>query len=299
MPLNFPPSFALGVSAFALAGLVVGPGEQGQAREVIGLEGRSSRVVQVAVDVRRSVMGRIAFSAGAHPHEDVYVVNADGFRSQAADRRSGRGLRSLVVARRTADRVPARERGRGLDCRDLRDEREWVAETQPDEATRAGPLPGLVAAWQKDCVCLRPRRPDAQHLGDERRRLQAEAGEPSERRVSGLVARREEDRVRPEHVRADRLGYLGDECRRLPPEAVDRITRGRARRGVVSRREDDRVRTEAHPRTTRAYGSQTPTARGSICSQDEVANARPGRSGAPTYSLPPVESSSRAETGRA
>src|SRR5215207_11432230 len=78
MPLNFPPSFALGVSAFALAGLVVGPGEQGQAREVIGLEGRSSTVVQVAVDVRRSVMGRIAFSAGAHPHEDVYVVNADG-----------------------------------------------------------------------------------------------------------------------------------------------------------------------------------------------------------------------------
>lgn len=34
--------------------------------------------LQVAVDARRSPTGRIAFSAGPHPHEDVYAVNADG-----------------------------------------------------------------------------------------------------------------------------------------------------------------------------------------------------------------------------
>lgn len=60
-------------------GLVVGLAAQGQAREVIGLEGKRSTVfLQAAVDVRRSATGRIAFSAGPHPHEDVYVVNADG-----------------------------------------------------------------------------------------------------------------------------------------------------------------------------------------------------------------------------
>jgi Tol biopolymer transport system component len=57
IPLIIPRSLALAVSAFALAGLVVGPARQSQARDVIG---------------------RIAFSAGPHPHEDVYVVNADG-----------------------------------------------------------------------------------------------------------------------------------------------------------------------------------------------------------------------------
>jgi Tol biopolymer transport system component len=79
MPLIIPRSFALAVSAFALAGLVVGPARQGQARKVLGLEGkRSTLFLQAAVDVRRSATGRIAFSAGPHPHEDVYVVNADG-----------------------------------------------------------------------------------------------------------------------------------------------------------------------------------------------------------------------------
>jgi len=79
MPLTTPRSVVLAVSAFALAGLVVGPGGRGQGREVIGLERKSSTVfLRVAIDVRRSVKGRIAFSAGAHPHEDVYVVNADG-----------------------------------------------------------------------------------------------------------------------------------------------------------------------------------------------------------------------------
>jgi TolB protein len=72
-------SFALGVSAIVLAGLVGGFAGQGQAREVIGPEGQMSTVsLPVAVAVRRSATGRIAFSAGAHPHEDVYVVNADG-----------------------------------------------------------------------------------------------------------------------------------------------------------------------------------------------------------------------------
>jgi Tol biopolymer transport system component len=76
MPLSIPRSFAL---ALALAGPVVGPARQGQAREVIGLEGKTPTVfLQVTVDARRSATGRIAFSAGAHPHEDVYVVNADG-----------------------------------------------------------------------------------------------------------------------------------------------------------------------------------------------------------------------------
>src|SRR6266536_3534413 len=78
MPLTIPHSFALAVSASALAGLVVGPAGHGQAREVIGLEGkRSTAFLHVAV-VRRSATGRIAFSAGPHPHEDVYAVNADG-----------------------------------------------------------------------------------------------------------------------------------------------------------------------------------------------------------------------------
>jgi TolB protein len=79
MPLTIPRSFVLGVSAFALAGLVGGFPGQGRAREVIGLEGQRSTVSpQAAVAGRRSATGRIAFSAGPHPHEDVYVVNADG-----------------------------------------------------------------------------------------------------------------------------------------------------------------------------------------------------------------------------
>jgi Tol biopolymer transport system component len=79
MPLTIPRSFALAVSAFALAGLVVGPAGQGEPHEVVRLEGKRSTVfLRVAVDLRRSPTGRIAFSAGAHPHEDVYVVNADG-----------------------------------------------------------------------------------------------------------------------------------------------------------------------------------------------------------------------------
>ena len=72
-------SFARAVSALALAGLVGGLAEQGRAREVIALEGQRSTVsLQAAVDVRRSATGRIAFSAGPHPHEDVYIVNTDG-----------------------------------------------------------------------------------------------------------------------------------------------------------------------------------------------------------------------------
>jgi Tol biopolymer transport system component len=79
MPLTIPRSFVLAVSAFALAGLVGGFPGQGRAREVIGLEGQRSTVSpQAAVAGRRSATGRIAFSAGPHPHEDVYVVNADG-----------------------------------------------------------------------------------------------------------------------------------------------------------------------------------------------------------------------------
>jgi hypothetical protein len=53
MPLTNPCSFALAVSAFALAGLVLGPAGRVQAREVSGLEGKRSTVfLEVAVDVR-------------------------------------------------------------------------------------------------------------------------------------------------------------------------------------------------------------------------------------------------------
>lgn len=45
------------------------------------------------------------------------------------------------------------------------------------------------------------------------------------------------------------------------------------------------------PPTTRASGSQTPTALGSTCSQDGLVNAPLGRSGAPSCSLRPVRSS--------
>jgi TolB protein len=79
MPLAIRRSFVLAVSAVALAGVVVGPAGQGLAGEVVRLEGKRSTVfLQGAVDVRRSATGRIAVSVGPHPHEDVYVVNADG-----------------------------------------------------------------------------------------------------------------------------------------------------------------------------------------------------------------------------
>src|SRR4029453_12526910 len=79
MSLTIPHSFACAVSAFALAGLVGGFAGQGWAREVIGLEGQRSTVsLQVAVEGGRSATGRIPLSGGPHPHEGVYVVNADG-----------------------------------------------------------------------------------------------------------------------------------------------------------------------------------------------------------------------------
>ena len=59
--------------------LVVGSPGQGQSREIADLEDAGAALVlQVDVDARRTPGGRIAFSAGSHPHEDVYVVNADG-----------------------------------------------------------------------------------------------------------------------------------------------------------------------------------------------------------------------------
>jgi Tol biopolymer transport system component len=74
-----PHSFALAVSAFALGAFVGGLAGQGQAREAIDFERQRSTVFpQVVAEVHRSATGRIAFSAGPHPHEDVYVVNADG-----------------------------------------------------------------------------------------------------------------------------------------------------------------------------------------------------------------------------
>lgn len=39
---------------------------------------RPEAFVELAGDARRSPTGRIALSAGPHPHEDIYVVNADG-----------------------------------------------------------------------------------------------------------------------------------------------------------------------------------------------------------------------------
>ena len=79
MPLTIPHPFAVAVSALVLAGFAVCPAGQGQAGEAIGLKGKRSTVLlQVAVDARRSATGRIAFSAGPHPREDVYIVNADG-----------------------------------------------------------------------------------------------------------------------------------------------------------------------------------------------------------------------------
>jgi hypothetical protein len=243
LPVTIWSSFALAASAVALAELVVGPAGQGQAREVIGLEAaRSTVFLDSAVDERRSVTGRIAFSAGPHPHEDVYVVNPDGSGLERLTDDPGADFDPSWSSdgRRIAYR---HESGSGDSTAEI-----YVMNASGSQkrnlTRRPGQdhSPGLVAGREEDRVCLRPRRPDAERLGDECRRLQAAAGEPSERRVSGLVAQREKDRVRPEHVRPDRLGYLGDERRRLSPEAVHRITGGRARRGVVSGREDDRVR---------------------------------------------------------
>jgi dipeptidyl aminopeptidase/acylaminoacyl peptidase len=63
MPLSTLRLFLLAVSVFALAGSLAG--QRVQAGSVIGVEGKPAT-------------GLIAFSAGPHPHEDVYVVSPDG-----------------------------------------------------------------------------------------------------------------------------------------------------------------------------------------------------------------------------
>jgi Tol biopolymer transport system component len=78
MPLRIPRLvvLAVGVSVLAMDG---GASGQGQAAGVARLGGIGPvAFAHLAIDMRRSPSGLIVFSAGSHPHEDIYVVNADG-----------------------------------------------------------------------------------------------------------------------------------------------------------------------------------------------------------------------------
>jgi TolB protein len=80
MPLTMPRLLVLAVGACVIA-VDGGASGQSQSSGVARIEGKGPvAFAQVAVDVGRSPSGRIAFSAGSHPHEDIYVVNADGSR---------------------------------------------------------------------------------------------------------------------------------------------------------------------------------------------------------------------------
>jgi TolB protein len=73
VPLSIPRVFVLvvGVSVIAMDG---GASGRAQAPGVARLEGNGP----MAFAQMASPSGRIAFSAGSHPHEDIYVVNVDG-----------------------------------------------------------------------------------------------------------------------------------------------------------------------------------------------------------------------------
>jgi len=78
MPRTFPRLFVLAVGASVLA-VAAGASGQGRSRDDTGLGGTGlAAFAQLVVDARSAPTGRIAFSAGSHPHEDIYVVNADG-----------------------------------------------------------------------------------------------------------------------------------------------------------------------------------------------------------------------------
>jgi Tol biopolymer transport system component len=68
-------AFIVGASTFPA---LVAPSEVSRADAVVGPEHGQTLFLPTSAHARRSPTGRIAFSAGVHPHEDIYVVNADG-----------------------------------------------------------------------------------------------------------------------------------------------------------------------------------------------------------------------------
>ncbi len=79
MPLLRPRLVTVAVCASAAAALVVGPSGQGRPGGLAPLGSAASNAfLREGAHARTSPTGRIAFSAGAHPHENIYVVNADG-----------------------------------------------------------------------------------------------------------------------------------------------------------------------------------------------------------------------------
>jgi hypothetical protein len=137
--------------------------------------------------------GRIAFSLASGslpntgiPNADIYAVNADGSGLVRLTDDPVADFRSVVVARRTTDRVPPQGPEVGPD---LCDERGRVAAAESDQASRLGLLASLVVRRQENRVRLGSSR-EGDDLGHAAGRLGPQAAEPGVRRVPGLVARR-------------------------------------------------------------------------------------------------------------
>ena len=130
------------------------------------------------------------------------------------------------------------------------------------EPERRRLLGRLVARRQEDR--LRPHRPERvrRHLGDERRRLEAEAAddEPRQRLRLGLVARRPPDRLHVEpHRPVPDLRHAG---RRRPADAADPLDDGR-RASRTGRPTAPRSSSSSRSAGTTRSSSRTRTARGS------------------------------------
>src|SRR6266511_2547574 len=132
MPLTIPRSFALAVSASALAGLVVGPAGHGQAREVIGLEGKRSTAFLAYRHEGR----------GGGSTAEIYVMNANGSQKRNLTRRPGQ------------DHSPAwSPDGRRIAFASVRGgpmPSIWVMNADGSKQRRVGRVFGEYPAWSPD-----------------------------------------------------------------------------------------------------------------------------------------------------
>src|SRR6266508_367827 len=132
MPLTIPRSFALAVSASALAGLVVGPAGHGQAREVIGLEGKRSTAFLAYRHEGR----------GGDSTAEIYVMNANGSQKRNLTRRPGQ------------DHSPAwSPDGRRIAFASVRDGSMpsiWVMNADGSKQRRVSRVSGEYPAWSPD-----------------------------------------------------------------------------------------------------------------------------------------------------